>query len=272
MKKYNFIKAHGLGNDFVIFLEDSYINLTDELVRYISDRKKGIGCDLVVCLKQSDATYSDLETTFFNKDGSEAEVCGNALRCVGKYYLEKLKKSNTTIETKAGLIDIEMLRDGMIAVDLGKPNLNWNKIPIRMEMDTKNLGFNLKYLKEGFSVNVGNPHVIFFVEKIDQHELCVDSKKILESGLFPEGVNISAVKKISENQLNVITLERGVGITSACGSGAGASAYASHKLKYCGNRVNVQMTGGNLNIEITKDDHILTTGDSKEIFKGEIVF
>ncbi len=271
MKKYNFIKAHGLGNDFVIFLEDSQINLTDELVRIISDRKTGIGCDLVVCLRKSDEAYSDLETKFFNKDGSEAEVCGNALRCVGKYYMEKSKKTNTTIETKAGLIDIEMLSNGMIAVDLGKPNLQWNKIPLRGEMDTQNLGFNLKYLKEGFSINVGNPHLIFFVKNIDQQKLCIDSKKILEGDLFPEGVNISAVKSISDNQLKVMTFERGVGMTDACGSGAGASAYASHKLNHCKSRVNVEMTGGNLNIEITKDDHILTIGDAKEIFKGEIV-
>ncbi len=270
MKKSYFIKCHGLGNDFVIFLENNHFKITEKLIKNLSNRKKGIGCDLVVFLKNSEEDYSDLETRFFNKDGSEAEICGNALRCIGKYFLDKLKKNNATIETKAGLIDIEKISNKLIAVDIGKPNLKWEKIPLSMDIETSNLGLNFNYLKGGFAVNVGNPHVIFFVKKIDKNKLEVDAKEIKDIGLFPEGVNISAVNVVSAQEINVLTFERGVGITSACGTGAGASAYASYKLKHCINKITVCMNGGNLDVEITKDDHILTIGESKEVFRGEI--
>ena len=270
MTEFKFLKAHGLGNDFVIFTEHSNLNISKELVKFLSDRKKGVGCDLTVFLNKSENNYSDLVARFFNKDGSEAEVCGNALRCIGNYYFKKFKKKNVTVETNSGLIDVEKNISEKISVDLGKPNISWDKIPIKIDVDTQNLDFDFDYLKGGFAVNVGNPHVIFFVDNLNESELKKDSEKIIKTNFFPNGVNVSIVKVLSRSKVNILTYERGVGITDACGSGAGASVFASNKLNFCDKNVEVSMAGGNLFVEITRDEHILTIGEAKDVFVGQI--
>jgi diaminopimelate epimerase len=269
MKNLNFIKAQGLGNDFVIFFNQIDLGVSKKLITFISDRKIGIGCDLVAIVNESRSNYSDLDVVFFNKDGSEAEICGNALRCIGKYYFKKNEKKNITLESRAGLIDVEESNEKII-VDLGRPKLDWQEIPIKFDLITSNLGINVGHLKDGFAVNVGNPHVIFFVEKIEKNKLENDSRKLLKLNLFPNGVNINVVKLISRNEINVLTYERGVGLTQACGSGAGASAFASFKMNYCNKDIKVFMPGGNLNVEISKDEHILTIGDAAVVFEGNI--
>ena len=270
MTEFKFLKAHGLGNDFVIFTEHTNLNISKELVKFLSDRKKGVGCDLTVFLNKSENNYSDLVARFFNKDGSEAEVCGNALRCIGNYYFKKFNKKNVTVETNSGLIDVEKNISEKISVDLGKPNISWDKIPIKIDVDTQNLDFDFDYLKGGFAVNVGNPHVIFFVDNLNESELKKDSEKIIKTNFFPNGVNVSIVKVLSRSKVNILTYERGVGITDACGSGAGASVFASNKLNFCDKNVEVSMAGGNLFVEITRDEHILTIGEAKDVFVGQI--
>ena len=270
MTEFKFLKAHGLGNDFVIFTEHSKLNISKKLVKFLSDRKKGVGCDLTVFLNKSENNYSDLVARFFNKDGSEAEVCGNALRCIGNYYFKKFNKKNVTIETNSGLIDVEKNISEKISVDLGKPNISWDKIPIKIDVDTQNLDFDFDYLKGGFAVNVGNPHVIFFGDYLNVSELKKDSEKIIKTNFFPNGVNVSIVKVLSRSKVNILTYERGVGITDACGSGAGASVFASNKLNFCDKNVEVSMAGGNLFVEITRDEHILTIGEAKDVFVGQI--
>ena len=270
MTEFKFLKAHGLGNDFVIFTEHSKLNISKKLVKFLSDRKKGVGCDLTVFLNKSENNYSDLVARFFNKDGSEAEVCGNALRCIGNYYFKKFKKKNVTVETNSGLIDVEKNISEKISVDLGKPNISWDKIPIKIDVDTQNLDFDFDYLKGGFAVNVGNLHVIFFVDNLNESELKKDSEKIMKTNFFPSGVNISIVKVLSRSNVNILTYERGVGITDACGSGAGAAVFASNKLNFCDKNVEVSMAGGNLFVEITRDEHILTIGEAKDVFVGQI--
>ena len=229
-----------------------------------------MGCDLTVFLNKSENNYSDLVARFFNKDGTEAEVCGNALRCIGNYYFKKFNKKNVTIETNSGLIDVEKNISEKISVDLGKPNISWDKIPIKIDVDTQNLDFDFDYLKGGFAVNVGNPHVIFFVDNLNESELKKDSEKIIKTNFFPNGVNVSIVKVLSRSKVNILTYERGVGITDACGSGAGASVFASNKLNFCDKNVEVSMAGGNLFVEITRDEHILTIGEAKDVFVGQI--
>ncbi len=267
---FDFIKSHGLGNDFVIFFEQKNLKITGKLIKFLSGRRTGIGCDLVVFIYKSNNDYSNLIARFFNRDGSEAEVCGNALRCIGKYYFKKFNKKQVTVETNAGLIDIEEYGPDKIAVDLGMPNLSWRKIPLSVETQTENIGINLNYLKDGFALNIGNPHVIFFNEDINRKQLESDAQKILETNLFPSGININVVKIISNTEIKVLTHERGVGLTSACGSGAGASAFAANKLKFCDDKIKVLMDGGYLDVEIRKDGHILIIGDAKEVYEGKI--
>ena len=130
MNQIKFIKAHGLGNDFVMFTQSHDFKITKKLINYISDRKIGIGCDLVVFIEDSKNKFSDLIVKFFNRDGSEAEICGNALRCIGKYFNKTKKKKSLTVETNSGLVDIAILDHNKIAVDLGRPSLTWEKIPL----------------------------------------------------------------------------------------------------------------------------------------------
>ena len=264
-----FIKMHGLGNDFIIIEKSDGIKVTKDLVKNLSDRVKGIGCDLVVFLTNGDGKIFDLKADFFNSDGSKAEVCGNALRCIGKFFCNKLNKNNLVVETESGIIDIEMIEDEKISVDIGIPKFRWNEIPISKNLDTENLDIKLNYLKGGFAVNVGNPHIIFFSDKIEKEKFLQDSKKISNDKIFPHGVNISLVEIKSKKEINIITFERGAGLTNACGTGACASVIACHKLNLCNSSVRVRMIGGELDIEISPDNHIFMIGEAKEVFQGE---
>ena len=269
MRSVKFIKMQGLGNDFVIFFWDEPLP-TKRKIQLIANRKKGVGCDLLVFLKKLDGKLANYEANFFNSDGSEAEICGNALRCAGKLFFEKNQIKNSLIETKAGLIDVEYINEEKITVNIGVPKFKWQEIPISKNLNYTDLGFNNKYLKKGFAVNIGNPHLIFFSEVLDAKLMESDAKKILQGNVFPEGVNISVVKINSEKRISIITFERGVGITEACGTGACASVIAANKQNFVGKKVVVEMKGGVLEVEISEDDNILMSGAAERVFDGSI--
>ncbi len=268
MKMVNFFKMHGLGNDFVIFFEKHNF-LNNMALKSLSDRKTGIGCDLIVILEQGN-NMCDVAAKFFNSDGSEAEICGNALRCVGKLLCERLKKKIVVVETSSGLIEVEALGNNKFQVNLGSPKFEWDKIPLANSCLTNNLNFDLSDLKGGFALNIGNPHVIFFNDSYDEKEFVIQSKKVASSKIFSDGVNVSNVEIKSKNLIFVHTYERGCGLTRACGSGACASVVASNKLDLCGKKVRVRMNGGELEVEISDDNHILMIGNAVEVFRGEI--
>ena len=271
MEQKKFIKMQGLGNDFVIFFWDGSLP-SKKLIQNLSNRKIGIGCDLSMFLKSSENNLVDYEANFFNSDGSEAEVCGNALRCVGKLNFHRTKKKTCLVETKAGLIDVEYVNEHKIIVNVGVAKFNWKDIPISKNIDTSNLNLNYDYLKNGFALNVGNPHLVFFVDTLDLKKFKKDSEKIKKNSLFFEGVNISIVKVNSREAISIITNERGVGITQACGTGACASVVASNKLNFVEKKVMVTTHGGLLDIEICDDNNILMAGDAEIVFEGEINF
>ena len=268
MRSLNFIKMHGLGNDFVIYnaKEDG---LDDpKFIKQIADRKTGIGCDLVVITRDSDKEYCDIYAKFINSDGTNAEICGNALRCLGKELFKLKEKKQLVIETDKRLIDIEDYGNGNVCVDMGKPNYDCGSIPLNSEDNNNIIDFNLEYLKIGFALNIGNPHLIFFVNQLKKSLLEKDSKEIESLKFFPEGVNISVVKVINDKELKIMTHERGVGITQACGSAACASVIAAKEKKHVSDKVCVEMTGGKLNIEITNNNHVLMIGEAKKVYEG----
>ena len=268
MKSLNFIKMHGLGNDFVIFNSVERKLHDPKFIKKISDRKTGIGCDLVVITRNSDTEYCDIYAKFINSDGTTAEVCGNALRCLGKELFKLKQKKHLVIETDKRLIDIEDYGNGNICVDMGKPKYDCNSIPLSSENNKNAISFNLEYLKIGYALNVGNPHLVFFVEQLNKNLLEKNSKEIENSDFFPEGINISIVKIINKKLVKIMTHERGVGVTQACGSAACASVSIAKEKDYVADKVCVEMKGGNLNIEITSDNNVLMIGTAKKVFEG----
>ena len=268
MKSLNFIKMHGLGNDFVIFNSTEKKLHDPKFIKKISDRKTGIGCDLVVITRDSDKEYCDIHAKFINSDGTTAEICGNALRCLGKELFKLKEKKQLVIETDKRLIDLEDYGNGDVCVDMGKPNYDCSSIPLSSEDNNNIIDFNLEYLKIGFALNIGNPHLIFFVNQLKKSLLEKDSKEIESLNFFPEGVNISVVKVINDRVLKIMTHERGVGVTQACGSAACASVIAAKEKKHVSDKVCVEMTGGKLNIEITNNNHVLMIGKAKKVYEG----
>ena len=269
MELQSFTKMHGLGNDFLIFPWKGDLP-EKNIIKMITSRNKGIGCDLIVFLFDLLGDVADYRAHFFNYDGTSAEICGNALRCIGKLHYEKFNSKNCVVETDSGLIDIECNQDGSVSVDIGFPKFSWKDIPLTNDIDSYDLGFNFDYLKKGFALNVGNPHLIFFVENINKKLLSEDSKKIEDSKLFPEGVNITVAKVVKKNQISIVTNERGVGITLACGTGACASVVAGHKMNLLEDKVLVEMLGGSIKVEIASNNHIFMTGDAIKVFEGKI--
>ena len=268
MKSLNFIKMHGLGNDFVIFNSTEKKLHDPKFIKKISDRKTGIGCDLVVITRNSDTEYCDIYAKFINSDGTTAEVCGNALRCLGKEFFKLKQKKHLVIETDKRLIDIEDYGNGNICVDMGKPKYDCNSIPLSSENNNNTISFNLEYLKIGYALNVGNPHLVFFVEQLNKNLLEKNSKEIENLEFFPEGINISIVKIINKQLVKIMTHERGVGVTQACGSAACASVLIAKEKDHVTDKVCVEMTGGKLNIEITSDNNVLMIGTAKKVFEG----
>ena len=271
MKLYNFTKMHGLGNDFLIFPWSEELPEIN-LIKALSSRSKGVGCDLVVFLVKLEKNIANYKTHFFNHDGTRAEICGNALRCIGKLHYERFNSKNCVIETDAGLIDVEFNNDSTVSVDIGLPKFNWKDIPLIRQMDGSNLGFDFSYLKNGFALNIGNPHLVFVVEKIDKKKFTMDSLKVRNSKIFPEGVNINVVEILKKNEISILTNERGVGLTEACGTGACASVIATNRMQLVENKVLVNMPGGFLKVEITSNEHIFMTGVATKVFEGKLNF
>ncbi len=271
MKLYNFTKMHGLGNDFLIFPWSEQLPQKN-LIKALSSRSTGVGCDLVVFLVKLEKNIANYKTHFFNHDGTRAEICGNALRCIGKLHYERFNSKNCLIETDVGLIDVEFNNDSTVSVDIGSPKFKWKDIPLIREMDGSNLGFDYSYFKNGFALNIGNPHLVFIVDKIDKKKLTEDSLKVRKSKIFPEGVNINIVEILKETEISILTSERGVGVTKACGTGACASVVAANKMQLVKNKVLVSMPGGFLKVEITSNEHIFMTGNATKVFEGKVNF
>ena len=272
MEKIKFIKMHGLENDFVIIdNRDFTFEIDPKLIRKISDRRLGVGCDQLILIETSKENIADARILIFNSDGSEAETCGNATRCVGKLLIEEKKLNNVLIDTKGGLLDVELEKNGNITVDMGLVKFDWRDVPLSKAVHPNNLGLNYKYLNNGFALNVGNPHVVFFSKSsFSDREIEGDCLLLSKSKLFPQGVNINIANVVSHQHIKLKVFERGSGFTKSCGSGACATLVAAHKLGMCEAKATVSMDGGDLSIEFMDDDHVIMSGPVQFSFNGEI--
>ena len=260
--RVSFTKMHGLGNDFVVLdaREQALPPLTERLAAALADRHTGIGCDQLIVLDAHDE--ADLSMRIFNADGSEVEACGNATRAVA------LREGGSpSIATAGGLLKAEALAGGA-RIDMGEPRFEWETIPLGMAMDTLDMPVGWGELERPVAVNVGNPHVVFFVEALDAVPLAELGPQIERDPLFPQRVNVNAAQVIDRSTIRLAVWERGAGLTRACGTGACATAVAAMRRGLVDRCVTVRLPGGPLEIEWTAEGRILMTGPATEAYRG----
>jgi diaminopimelate epimerase len=262
-----FLKMHGAGNDFAIFdARHVALAMPPERVRRLADRHRGIGCDQLIVMEPSDK--ADVFMRIFNPDGSESGACGNATRCVAH-----LLGGAATIETRGGLLTAAASADG-VTIDMGAPRIGWAEIPLAYAMDTADMpvGWTLPSgaaLERPSAVNMGNPHVIFFVPDTSAVPLETIGPEIESDPLFPERVNVNIASVRSRSHIVLRVWERGAGLTLACGSGACATFAAARRRGLVDTGATVSLPGGDLVIAETPHGTLSMTGPVSSAFRGE---
>ena len=274
-----FTKMHGTGNDYIYVNGfDEKIDKPAEVAIKLSDRHKGIGSDGLVIILPSDTC--DFRMRMFNSDGSEAEMCGNASRCVGKYVYDKglTNKQRVTLETLAGVKVLQLFVNNQnkvekVTVDMGEPILDAEKIPTTFEKSpviNQLVSFGKYTDYEITCVSMGNPHAIIFMDDIANLDLPKIGTIVEHSVYFPNRTNTEFVEKITDNILKMRVWERGAGETMACGTGACATVVAAVLNGVASRKTTVNLIGGDLEIEWNEtDNHVYLTGDAVTVFEGE---
>ena len=273
-----FTKMHGLGNDYVyIDAIDQKIENESSLAKFVSNRHFGIGSDGLILICKSE--IADFKMRMFNSDGSEAEMCGNGIRCVGKFVYDKgfTNKTTVKIETLAGIKTLILnTKDGKVEtarVDMGEPILEAEKIPvISTEKTVKNLELEAENKKFKFTcVSMGNPHAITIVENTKEFDVEKYGKVLEIDNAFPKKANIEFAQIVDRQNISMRVWERGAGETLACGTGACATAVACNLNGLTDRKVNIELLGGTLNIEWNEtDNHVYMTGPAVTVFDGEL--
>jgi diaminopimelate epimerase len=270
-----FWKMNGAGNAFVIFDTRSQpVELDEARVRAIADPNAGVGADQVIAIERS--LRGDVFMRIWNKDGSNAEACGNATRCVAHLMMEETGKDGLLIETVAGRLSAKRADGGLISVDMGSPLLKWEEIPLAERMDTR--GIDLKigpidkpYLQLPGAVNMGNPHVVFFVPDLDSVDVKSVGSLVEWHPLFPQGVNVGFLQVLSKTEAHLRTWERNAGQTLACGSNNCAAVVAAARRNLTSRKVLVHNDGGDITIDWdASTDHVIMTGPVELEYVSEV--
>ncbi len=251
-----FQKMHGLGNDFVIFdARNEPITLSEQEIIEISDRRRGVGCDLVAVIGDSD--NADVRASFFNADGSESGACGNATRCIADYVMNDLDKESCTIAVNDAVLKCRQVEGLLIEVDMGAPR------------DVKDMDLVYDRVSNPVAVDMGNPHLVFFVEDLANIDVESLGAYFEHHEAFPDRTNVEFVQVIDSGHVRQKTWERGCGITMACGSGASAVTVSALRRSLTGNKVAVELDGGILHMEVRESDgHVLMSGPVAYVFSG----
>jgi len=272
MREIPFIKMHGLGNDFVVL--DGRVDsaaLTAEEVRRIADRHRGVGCDQFITIEPSERATAFMRV--HNADGGEVAACGNGARCVADKIMTELDADAATLETVAGVLEATRDGSGLVTVDQGPARMDWWDIPLTHKLDTLHIDMSdggklVAPLTDAVGVNVGNPHAIFFVDDVEAVDVATVGPGLEHHPLFPERANISVAHVCGRDAIKVRVWERGVGITSACGTAACAVAVAGVRRDLTERSVDIQLDGGTLHLVWRDDGHVLMTGPVSTSFSG----
>jgi diaminopimelate epimerase len=255
-----FMKMHGLGNDFVVIdSRGREAVTTPALARALGDRNRGVGFDQLAEIRDCDT--ADFALDFWNSDGTRAEACGNATRCVSDYMMRQLGRDAVTLVTVRGGLSAQRQADGLVSVNMGHPQLDWADVPLAQAMDT----LHLPLAGDPVAVGMGNPHAVFFVPDATAVDVAGLGRAVEHDPLFPQRTNVEFASLSAPDHIRMRVWERGTGITLACGSGACATAVAAHRRGLTGRRVMMDVDGGRLEID-WREDGVWMTGPTAHVF------
>ena len=262
-------RMDGLGNKFVIVdRRKDIVNITKEKIIHLGKLEsfhREIGFDQIIFIeKEIDKAFP---ITIFNSDGGEVSACGNGSRCVAYLLGKDLNRKEVKLKTNNRLLNAKIVGDLEVELAMGKPIFEWNKIPLSKNLDHSKITLNIedKVFTDGFCLNVGNPHIIFFVKDCFEHDLKILGPKIENNKLFPERTNVTFAQVNDRNNITVNVWERGAGLTKACGTAACATAVAATIKKLTENDINIKFKEGTLNLKIDKDLNIFMRGPVSDI-------
>lgn len=272
----SFTKMQGLGNDFVIIDGISQsVTLVPEQIRFLANRRFGVGCDQVLLVEKSDKPHIDFHYRIFNADGNEISQCGNGARCFTRFVKDKglTDKNELVVETHAGLIYPHIEPDGNITVDMGMPQLNPVEIPFQAKEPA--LKYPIMVGKEVYQIGVlsiGNPHAILEVESVETAPVETLGDQLSSHQRFPQQANVSFMQVIDSSNIKLRVYERGVGETLACGTAACAAMVFGQRLEKLESPVMVHLPGGKLHVEWagSEDASVIMTGPAIHVFEGTI--
>ena len=264
-------KMDGLGNDFVIIdNRQKNTELSKEQIIKICNRNF-IGCDQLILIEKNNT--SDASLKFFNSDGGESGACGNGTRCVADLISKEKNNKTIILTTISGNLKSEILENNLVTTEIGNAKIGWDEIPLSDEINTKNLNIKINDLNNnehfgGTAINVGNPHIIFFVDEFENFNIKKIGPQIENHKMFPEKCNVTIAKVINKNLIKVKVWERGAGLTKACGTAACATAFAGKLNNLTDNNTDIEFGTGKLSIFIDEKNSIHMKGpvsDIKEI-------
>lgn len=270
-----FTKMHGLGNDFVVLdLLSQNVRISKALVKRLADRHFGIGCDQVLLVEHPRDPDVDFRYRIFNADGSEVEQCGNGSRCFAKFVADKQMTGRNPIrvETKGGILELAIQKDGQVRVNMGEPRFAPADIPFVAEQEQSVYAIDCKGREMDISIaSMGNPHGVLLVENIRRTRVDKIGRALSKHERFPENANIGFMQIVDENHFKLRVFERGVGETLACGTGACAAFVTGVQRGLLSNQASAQLPGGSLELQWEGPGNpVFMTGPATTVFEGQI--
>lgn len=280
MTELAFTKMHGLGNDFVVIdaragKPGAGVAISAAQAAAIADRRTGVGCDQFIIIEDAPDADTDAFMRIRNADGGEVDACGNATRCIGAVLLDETQKDTVLIRTGADLLTATRAGYGLVTVDMGIPRAGWDEIPLSAEADTLHLDLARGPLSDPAAVSMGNPHATFFVDDAEATPISTVGPELEHDPIFPERANIGVAQILAPDRMRLRVWERGVGLTSACGTGACAAVVNAHRRGLSDRRMVVLVDGGELLIDWREDrpsgaGRVFMTGPAETSFTGAL--